>query len=707
MNVLGLARLAALLPLLTMPMLPAMAQTPAPDQPTEAPVPRAHKPLRRPAPRKPAQAHKPGTAFHRVGTRPAHPLGHAPFVRLPPPVPEAEGLPGLSPQPPDPVGAMPLPPPVGITAEAPIAAAPVFLAAAIPLPTILGEIQIPSPPPVVLPTTATATPSPVPAPPVSTQTTATKAPADMCIENADITALHEALAAGETTAADLVRAYFARIAAYDRAGPLLNSVREVNPDALAIAAKLDAERPAARRRPLEGIPILLKDNIATGDNEHTTAGSLALADAQARRDATIAARLRHAGAIILGKANLTEFANVIALGMPPGYSSLGGQVRNPYALAVDDKGVPIVPTGGSSAGSAVAVAAGLAAASIGTETSGSLLSPASQNGLVTIKPTLGLVSAAGIIPIAHSQDVAGPMTRTVRDAAIILSVIAGPDPLDPATAHAPAGTDYTKFLDKAGLRGKRIGVPSVPSDPGNDVYYGPLSPRAAAVMADAIKVLEAQGATIVRESMPTEGWIGGPGTTMNILNRNPESPDFNKPMTRPIVFVYELKHDMNLYLKDWAKGTHIKTLGDIIAFNAAHADRALRFGQDTFLAAEGTSGDLTEPEYISARQMDLRAARDSGLDAYMEENMLDAVLFPGTAGASIAAAAGYPSVQVPAGFTSGIAGKDTPDYPIGATFTGRAFSEPALISIAYAFEQATLARRMPPGVPALGEGCGD
>jgi amidase len=295
----------------------------------------------------------------------------------------------------------------------------------------------------------------------------------------------------------------------------------------------------------------------------------------------------------------------------------------------------------------------------------------------------------------------------VRDAAIILSVLAGPDPLDPATAHAPTGIDYTKYLDKDGLKGKRIGVPSVPSDPGNDVYYGPLTPRASAAMAAAIKVLEAQGATIVRESMPTEGWIGGPGSTMAILNRNPESPDFNKPMPRSLVFVYELKHDMNLYLKNWAKGTEIKTLGDIIAFNAAHAERTLRFGQDIFLAAEGTRGDLTEPEYISARNMDLRAARDNGLDAYMDENRLDAVLFPGTSGASIAAAAGYPSVQVPAGFISGVNGQDTPDFPIGATFTGRAFSEPELISIAYAFEQATLARRMPPGVPALGEGCGE
>ena len=522
----------------------------------------------------------------------------------------------------------------------------------------------------------------------------------MCVENASIADLQEALAAGRLTASTLVHAYLARIDAYDRAGPKLNSVREINPDALAIAAESDA-RPPAKRLPLEGIPILLKDNIATGDAEHTTAGSLALADAQAKRDATIAAKLRKAGAVILGKANLTEFANILALGMPAGYSSLGGQVLNPYAIAVDDKGVPIVTPGGSSAGSAVAVAAAFAAAAIGTETSGSLLSPAGQNGVVTIKPTVGLISRAGIIPIAASQDTAGPMTRTVRDAAILLNVLAGPDPLDPATKAQPKHPDYTASLDPNGLQGARIGVPSDRSDPGNDVYYRSLSPRSAAVMEAAIKVMEEQGATIVRQNIPTEGWIGGPGTDMAVLNRNPESPDVNKVARLPIVFVYELKHDMNLYLRDWARNTQIHTLGDIISFNAEHADHALRFGQDIFLAAESTRGDLKEREYISARAMDLQSSRTLGLDTYMDENHLDAVLFPGNAGAGIAAKAGYPSVLVPAGFTSGAGGKETPDYPIGATFTGRAWSEPMLIRIAYAFEQATLARRMPPGVPAL------
>src|SRR5712692_7837117 len=365
-----------------------------------------------------------------------------------------------------------------------------------------------------------------------------------------IAELQQALAEGRTTASALTRAYLARIEAYDRAGPGLNAVREVNPDALAIAASLDGALPS-RTRPLAGIPILLKDNIATGDGMHTTAGSLALAEARAGRDAPLVARLRKAGAVILAKANLTEFANILAIDMPSGYSSLGGQVKNPYASALDEAGVPIVPPGGSSSGSAVAVAAGLCAAAIGTETSGSLLSPATQNGLVTVKPTVGLVSRAGILPIAHSQDTAGPLTRTVRDAAILLNVLAAPDPDDPATQDLRRPDDYTSVLDMGGLKGARIGVPSDPADPGNDVYYGKLGPRASAVMGTAIAILEAQGAAIIRANIPTEGWIAGPGTEMAILNRNPERPTRHEPVRRPIVFVYELKHDLNAYLRRW------------------------------------------------------------------------------------------------------------------------------------------------------------
>jgi len=526
----------------------------------------------------------------------------------------------------------------------------------------------------------------------------------VCIENTTIAELQQALAEGRTTASALARGYLERIEAYDRAGPQLNSVREINPEALEIAAKLDGVKPS-HDKPLAGIPILIKDNIATADKEHTTAGSLALETARAKRDATVTARLRAAGAVILGKANLTEFANIMAVDMPSGYSSLGSQVKNPYAPVLDDKKIPIVSPGGSSSGSAAAVAAGLVVAAIGTETQGSLLSPATQNGLVTVKPTVGLISRAGIVPIAHSQDTAGPLTRTVRDAAILLNVLAAPDPADPATAGLKRPPDYTAALDADGLKGARIGVPSDPSDPANDIFYGKLGPRAQAVMAQVITTLEAQDATIVRANIATEGWIGGPGTMMAILNRNPESKTRNEPAIRPIVFVYELKHDLNLYLRDWATETPVKTLADIVAFNEAHADRALRFGQDILLAAEATRGDLSELEYRSARAMDLRASKELGLDAYMERHRLDAVLFPGTNGAGISARAGYPSVQVPAGFVSGFEGKPTPDYPLGATFTGRAWSEPTLLRLAYAYEQASKARRMPSGLPALDGGC--
>jgi amidase len=528
--------------------------------------------------------------------------------------------------------------------------------------------------------------------------------AAVCVDNATVGELRRALAAGDTTAAALVQVYLARIEAYDRAGPRLNAVREVNPDAPTIATQSDARQPE-KRRPLEGIPILIKDNIATADAQHTTAGSLALEAARAKDDGTVVKLLRQAGAVILGKANLTEFANIIAIDMPAGYSSLGGQVKNPYAPELDDKGVPIVPPGGSSSGSAVAVAAGLAAAAIGTETSGSLLSPASQNGVVTVKPTLGLISRAGIVPIAHSQDTAGPLTRTVQDAALLLNVLAVADPLDPSTGELRRPADYTSFLDRDGLKGARIGVPSDPSDPANDFYYGALPQHAAAVMREAIAVLEREGATVVRTNIPTEGWIGGPGTEMAILNRNPESATKNEPARRPIVFVYELKHDLNLYLRDWAAGTDMTSLADLIAFNAEHADHALRFGQDIFLAAEATRGDLSELEYSSARQMDMRASRTLGLDPYMDEHRLDAVLFPAATGAAIAAKAGYPSVQVPAGFIAGIRDKETPDYPYGVTVTGRAWSEPMLLRLAYAFEQATLARRPPPGLPPLDPVC--
>jgi amidase len=513
----------------------------------------------------------------------------------------------------------------------------------------------------------------------------TEAPSGAEIENATIAQLRRALAEGAITAAALARVYLARIEDCDGA---LCAVRTLNPDALACAAEIGRDD----ARPLAGIPILLKDNIATAGVMPTTAGSLALAGAGARDDATVAARLRAAGAVILGKTNLTEFANMMAIDMPSGYSSLGGQVRNPYAPEVDERGIPIVSPGGSSSGSAVAVAAGFAAAAIGTETSGSLLSPACQCGLVTVKPTVGLLSRAGIIPIAASQDTAGPLCRSVEDAAILLDALAAPDPRDPATHALRRPDDYTRALDKGGLKGARIGVPSDPDDPGNDVYYGALAPSAAALMEEAIAAIEAAGATILRANLPTAGWIGGPGTEMAILNRNPLSATRHQAARRPIVLVYELKQGLDAYLRDWAVGTEIKCLADIVAFNRREGEQALRFGQDLLLAAAATRGDLSEIEYRAARAMDLRAARTLGLDAYMDRHRLDAVLFPGAGGCAIAAKAGYPSVQVPAGFIAGSGGHA---IPFGVTFTGRAWSEPSLLRLAYAFEQATLARRPP------------
>lgn len=529
----------------------------------------------------------------------------------------------------------------------------------------------------------------------------TETPAVLTPEHAPLSDIIDALASGQLTATALTRLYLARVEAYDRNGPILNSVRALNPDALTIAGELDDIKPSVGR-PLAGVPILLKDNIATGDQQPTTAGSLALEGARARDDATIVKLLRDAGAVILGKANLTEFANMLAIDMPSGYSSLGGQVKNPYVPTLtDDRGIPLVDPGGSSSGSAVAVAAGLCAASIGTETSGSLLHPASRNGLVTIKPTVGLISRAGILPIAHSRDTAGPMTRTVRDAAMLLNVLAARDPRDPATERQKRPTDYTAGLAMDAMEGARIGVPSDPGDPLNDPYYGKLPPDRVKVMTEAIEMLEDLGAVIVRASMPTAGWMNGPGTIMAVLNRNPLSNNKGNPTGSPIVFLYELKRNLNLYLKDWATDTDIKTIADIVAFNEANAGMALRFGQDLFLAANLTRGDLSEREYKSARAMDLLSARTRGMDAYMDQHKLDAVLFPGAVGAAIAAKAGYPSVMVPGGFVSGADGKDTPDYPLGVTFAGRAWSEHRLLRLAYAYEQASQMRKPPPGLPAI------
>jgi amidase len=507
--------------------------------------------------------------------------------------------------------------------------------------------------------------------------------------NETIMELRAALKAGRTTSVALVRAYRERIARLDAKGPKLNAVRHLNPDAEEAARASDARSGAAR--PLEGIPILLKDNIATGDGQPTTAGSAAMEGARAKRDAMVAARLRRAGAVILGKTNLTEWANMMAVGMPAGWSSLGGQCRNPWAPEVDANGIPVVPTGGSSAGSGVAVAAGYAAAAIGSETAGSLLSPASQNGLVTVKPTVGLLSQAGIIPISHNQDVAGPMTRTVADAALLLDVLAGPDERDAKTLKQKRPESFLAGLDPDALKGARIGVPSDPAH-NNDPWYGPLSPSAKLVMERAIAILADAGAVIVRAGIEPRAWVGGPGTEMAVLNNNPLSPGRGRVERVSSVFLYELKAGVDAYLRDWAvweKGARrMRALGDVVSFNDEHAARCLRFGQDFLREASLSRGDLTEPAYRNARKMDVWASRTIGIDPYLRQHRLDAILFPSRTGAGLAAKAGYPSVMVPAGMVTHWEGIETKPYPYGITFTGPAWSEARLLALAYAFEAA-------------------
>ncbi len=531
-----------------------------------------------------------------------------------------------------------------------------------------------------------------------------------CVAEKSITDIQAAFSSQTLTSKQLVAAYLARIQAYDKQGPKVNAVLEINPDALKIAGNLDIRRslPTTVKGPLYGVPILLKDNIDTADKMHTTAGTVALASSIAPRDAFVTKKLREAGAIILGKANLTEYANFMAIGMPSGYSSLGGQVLNPYVLTVDANGIPLVTPGGSSSGPGVAAATSFAAATVGTETSGSLLSPGSANGVVAIKPTVGLISRAGIIPLAASQDTAGPMARTVRDAAILLGALTGVDPNDPATlASAPyALTDYTPFLDPNGLAGARIGIPRNANDPANNVYYGNLNAEQRTIMNNAIAKLQELGAVIVEANIPNAGQVGGPGTTTGVFVTNPFSPSLGQTVNVSTVLVYEFKNNLNTYLAGLGPNAPIRTLSEQIAFNNANPDTTLRFKQDILVASDATIGDLSEPEYTTARQLDIQQARIDGIDAYMNQNNLDAILFPANFGAGIAAKAGYPSIVVPAGYRTTVGSLSTPPYPFGATFTGRAWSEPQLIKYAYAYEQYTLVRQPPITTPPLGALCG-
>jgi amidase len=496
-----------------------------------------------------------------------------------------------------------------------------------------------------------------------------RATLDLAIDEATVADLQGWMAAGRFTARDLVEHYLGRIAQLDRAGPMLRSVLETNPDALDLAARLDGERTAGRvRGPLHGIPVLLKDNIDTGDRMRTSAGSLALADTSAPGDAPIVARLRAAGAVILGKTNLSEWANFRSTRSSSGWSARGGQTRNPYALDRNPCG--------SSSGTGAAIAANLAAIGVGTETDGSIVCPSNNCGLVGLKPTVGLVSRTGIVPISHTQDTAGPMTRTVTDAAVLLSALAGPDPADTATAAAAGRVeaDYTRFLDAAALRGARIGVARQ--------FFG-FHAGVDAVMETALAALREAGAVLVDPvQVPSAGKV--------------DAPEFE-------VLLYEFKHDLAQYLGTRRPEQPHRTLADLIAFNAAHAERELAwFGQELFEMAE-KKGPLTDPAYRKALRDCRRFARTEGLDRAFGAHRLDALVAP-TGGpawttdlvtgdhfiggsSTLCAVAGYPALTVPAGTVR--------DLPVGITFMGRAWSEGRLLGLGYAFEQATRARRVP------------
>jgi amidase len=494
-------------------------------------------------------------------------------------------------------------------------------------------------------------------------------PASFELEEATVAELQRGMESGKFTSRSITEHYLARIEQLDRQGPALRSILETNPDALSIAGALDQERRGkGPRGPLHGIPVLLKDNIDTADRMTTTAGSLALAGSIPPQDSGVARKLRAAGAVLIGKANLSEWANIRSDHSSSGWSGRGGQCRNPYALDRNPCG--------SSSGSGVAVSANLVPVAIGTETDGSIVCPSNANGLVGIKPTVGLVSRAGIIPISHSQDTAGPMTRSVADAAVLLSAIAGEDPRDSATSGGAgkSAPDYRKYLDAGGLRGARIGVARK--------FFGFL-PAVDKIMEAALAEMKKQGAELVD---PIEV---------------PMDKEFGE--AELLVLLYELKADLNAYLRSLGPNAPVKTLAEIIKFNEEHREQEMPyFGQELFIKAEA-KGPLSSKEYLSALQKNQRLLRKKGIDATMNKHKLDAIVAPTGGPAWVTdlvngdhfsggfsgppAVAGYPHITMPAGYVRGL--------PVGISFSGRAWSEPVLIRVAYAFEQATRVRQAP------------
>jgi amidase len=493
------------------------------------------------------------------------------------------------------------------------------------------------------------------------------------LEEMTIADLQEGMKSGKHSARSLALRYLARIESIDRNGPALNSIIEINPDALGIAETLDKERKAkGPRGPLHGIPLFIKDNIDTADRMATTAGSLALVGARPPEDAFLVRRLREAGAVILGKTNLSEWANIRCSYSTSGWSGRGGLTRNPYALDRNPCG--------SSSGSGVAVAASLCAAAVGTETDGSVVSPSSANGIVGIKPTVGLVSRSGVIPISHSQDTAGPMARTVRDAAILLGVLAASDPADKVTMDdkRKALADYTTTLDPRGLKGARIGVARN--------YFG-FDDAVDNIMSRALGALESEGATLIDPAeIPNMDKVSEPEQT---------------------VLLYELKAGLAAYFARLGKKAPVRSLKDVMDFNLRHRNREMPyFGQDQFVKAQA-KGSLESYEYQEALAKCRRLTRTDGIDAVMDKFRLDALVAPTLGPACLtdlvvgdrwrgeastgAAVAGYPSITVPAGFIFGL--------PVGLLFFGRAWSEATLLKLAYSFEQATKSRKPPRFLP--------